>query len=196
MCTGYGNLIWFRLSSPRDLKRVSEHFYCISVQIRGIHNFSYILIMFAIRLGYLWYILQNGQKQEFIILWSLASVARNSTHEFFFSRFRCHLYARAVSNDCKKPVCFSSSISKVIWWNKRECLTVRRRIFLYVNGLFTYWVWNVENTYRVENVNLVFTCVCAPVLENLHLHGGWPTAEAELYRNFLFLKDSKPFVNF
>ena len=133
MCTGYGNLIWFRLSSPRDLKRVSEHFYCISVQIRGIHNFSYILIMFAIRLGYLWYILQNGQKQEFIILWSLASVARNSTHEFFFSRFRCHLYARAVSNDCKKPVCFSSSISKVIWWNKRECLTVRRRIFLYVN---------------------------------------------------------------
>ena len=42
---------WFRLSSPRDLKRVSEHFYCISVQIRGIHNFSYILIMFAIRLN-------------------------------------------------------------------------------------------------------------------------------------------------
>ena len=47
------------LNHPKDIrktvKRVSDHFYCFWVQIQDIHNFPYILLMFTISLGYLWW---------------------------------------------------------------------------------------------------------------------------------------------
>ena len=62
-CSGWFNVLKSPLSHPKEkerLEQVSEHCYCFSVQIQDIHNFPYVLLMFAISLGYLWLTLRES----------------------------------------------------------------------------------------------------------------------------------------
>ena len=102
---------------------------------------------------------KKEHKREFIILWSLALVARNSTHEFFFSHFRCHLHARAVSNECKKLVRFYSG--------RRQC---RRFVCLFV-CLFVVVIVVVFLVCRFCTLDADW--FAAPLLSAHHMLGQW-----------------------
>ena len=50
--------------------------------------------------------------------------ARNSSYGVFFSHLMSPIYVQLQMNARNSFRFRSSSISKVIWWNKRECVTV------------------------------------------------------------------------
>ena len=82
--------------------------------------------------------LQNEHKRVFIILWPSASHGEILFTGFSFPFGVAFIYMQFLMNARNSFRFSSSSVSKVIWWNKRECVTVVETQDIIVSKRFIY----------------------------------------------------------